>query len=241
MKKDYLREFVKAPKEMVRLIEDLYPSVESIKKVIINANIAFLHGKMAVFDIDTGTIIFDIGTCIEDIRWMKKGCLYIPNVWFNIMYVTFHELAHAKQVLIEGWEDIEESILESAADKEAIEAMEKWSENNHMPLLSDMGWAEEIIKNTLNANYSKHPTQVTIEIDTMDTDAVAVATVAANRSASFKEENPEDEIAGKLRLIAAIRNREVGIVINDLEFLFANEFLCMDKHTNTRKEVHTPW
>ena len=125
MKKDYLREFVKAPKEMVRLIEDLYPSVESIKKVIINANIAFLHGKMAVFDIDTGTIIFDIGTCIEDIRWMKKGCLYIPNVWFNIMYVTFHELAHAKQVLIEGWEDIEESILESAADKEAIEAMEK--------------------------------------------------------------------------------------------------------------------
>jgi hypothetical protein len=93
----------KAPPALIGIIEDAYEGIPNIKSVVIGASMPWLvrgtNRSLGGYDPQTGVIFIDMETCARCIEWMAKGCMYIPNVWINLMYTVHHELIHACQVL----------------------------------------------------------------------------------------------------------------------------------------------
>jgi|GEM_PF-4921342 len=218
------------PRELVRIVNDLYPTIRSIKQVIFDANIDLLHGKMAVFVPDTGSVIIDLAACAKDIRWIRKGSLYIPNIWFNMLYCVYHEYAHAKQVLNLKWLEISEHVLENAADREAIDLMVEWAGAGKIPKLSEMGWAIDLIRDTINRAYITNQNMVNYEIDALDSNAAAFASTATLLSTEYTTSTEEDQTMLMENLCNNIQSGNIGVTIRGIGYLYPEEFLMIDEH-----------
>lgn len=219
-----------APPEIVRLIQAEYEEIPTIKKVIIDTDID-LHGNTGVFNPNTGAVIIDMGTCVTNMGWMEKGMLYMANVWSNLLYVVFHEGAHAKQFdqspeSFELGREHKDAILEHAADIEALEKMVNWYDENKMPVINEWGWPGEYIRTMFNSIYTEKSDMVHTEVDAFRADAAGKASLLAAHNPYFEDEK------AVLSMYAAIDNGDVGLIIKEDRYLRANEALEVIINTN---------
>lgn len=213
-----------APLMLISTIDQAYTDIASIKAVHIGIDFPTLREKKAIgaFDPVSGTVFIDMQNCLRDNRWIKKGCLFIPNVWFNLMYATHHELIHAVQVvddpsLIDM--DVVPKDQEDEAHQMAVDAMFSWFEaGGKIPPLIEMGWIGEAIASTLNGLFSRMPEAVVEELDMMKIGAVARAEVVISAHDHFND--------SKI-LYEDIDRGKIGIKFNDKRYLTASELLAI--------------
>jgi len=225
--------FVEAPIGLKNIIMDALNGLEEyVEHVYIGENLAGMNGKVGAVDVHEGEplkmdILIDLLNCTKASHWCDKGMLYVPNVWYNILYAVYHEAHHVCQLVGGDKPD------EHDADVWAIEDMYRWSTENQVPTLASMGWAGKQIRKVLNSVYHKYPNMVDEEVDVIETGAVARSCVAAEASKSF--ETPEEMAS----LHQHILEGHAGLVVNGRTYLNAEEFFCIDDHYSTPKEeVH---
>lgn len=213
-----------APPALVSIIDQAYTDIISINAVELGIDFIPLREKQAVgaFDPASGTVFIDMQNCLRDRRWMDKGCLYIPSVWFNLMYATHHELIHAVQVvddpsLIDM--DVVPKDKEDEAHYMAMDAMFSWFEaGGKIPPLGEMGWVGEAIASTLNGLFSRMPEAVIEELDMMKMGAVARAEAVTSAHDHFNDSSI---------LYENIDKGEIGIKFNGKRYLTASELLAI--------------
>lgn len=214
-----------APPELVRIIHEEAKQCPLVKRVIFDAFIEGLNGDKGAFNPDTGTIIIDMGACIMDKSWMKKGIMFIPCVWFNLLMTTFHELEHSSQLEIEpelGKLDKLPQRYEVEATAAAEACLIDWAKEHTVPKLAEMGWVGEQLKLLLNKLYTEMPEAVSEEVDLQGTDMVARAADAARTS---KEYGTEEETA---LLLQQIDEGMIGAKVGDKKYLTAYEAIDLD-------------
>lgn len=190
-----------APLELVRIINQLDQGTDhGAEAVIIDAFIpALVKGKaIGAYEVNTKTILIDLGNCLTDSQWMKYGMLYIPGVWLNTVVAVYHEFAHACQIE----EDIAVAMLTEEDDPEMIELVEEEAMRDAMkhtleyfetgekiPPLKEMGWLGIEIAKTLNGVYSQIPLQVAEELEALKSGAVAGLTAAISALAHISNDD----------------------------------------------------
>ena len=223
-----------APRALLQIIIDHYEPITTIDTVILIGGDKFglMHGKMAVFNPDTGGVIIDMAACIKDQRWMARGMAFVPNVWCNLVYSVFHEGAHAMQlmndeiVFDESTWDLQCEILDHTADIMAIEQMIDWFEiHTTTPPLDQLGWVGKRIQNLFNKVYSKAPDAINAEMDLIGTEAGGFAAMAA-QGPDFEEH----EIPG---LMKAIGKGDIGLIIKNRPCLRMDEILGADREVRS--------
>lgn len=226
-----------APPMLLEIIEDTFKTLDNVGFLIVATEIKDIDGKVGATQIeDNGKlmVLISLDNCVKSTHWVDKGMLYIPNVWYNMLYAVFHEAAHCWQ-LVENPElvnDFEHAleIMEHAADIEAISRMFEWSKKNEVPTLREMGWAGEQIQTVLNGLYARHSAVVDEELDFMNTDIVAKAAVTA---ANTNEIKTDKEMSS---LIEHIKNGSMGKVVKGQCYLSAEEFFGLH---NPQKVTYT--
>ncbi len=232
---------VAAPPRLLGIIEDTFKDLDNVKLVIVAPQIDDMD-KVGAIDIDEKdgkiNVLISLQNCVQSTHWVNKGMLYIPNVWYNMLYAVYHEAAHCKQLLAdpELTSDFDHThalaIMEHAADIEAISLMFEWSKKNNAPNLREMGWAGEQIQAVLNGLYAKHSAVVDEELDFMDTNIIAKAAVTA---ANTNEIGTAEEMTS---LIEHIKTGSMGKVVKGRCYLSAEEFFGLHNPQKvTYKEV----
>jgi hypothetical protein len=222
-----------APPELIRQIHEKAEGCESVKKVIFDAFIEELEGDMGAFDPETGTIIIDMGACLLNKAWTKKGIMLIPNVWFNLLMTAFHEITHAAQLDEElGLSELHglPKYYEYEATAIAEHMLLDWAKDHTIPTLDELGWVGEQIKILFNRLYAQIPAAVNEEIDLQGTDLAADAVIAATAS---KEYCAPEEIA---QLLKSIDEGLVGGKVGQKKYLTAYEAIDLDCVCNLNKK-----
>lgn len=213
-----------APPELVRIINKAAEDCKCVTRIVFDAFITNLEGAMGAFSPDDGTIYIDLGRCIVERVWMKKGFMFIPNAWLNMLMTAFHEIAHAAQLDV----DPELAKFESLPQKYEDEATEvagimliNWAETHPIPKLNELGWVGNQLKMMLNQMYSTMPEVVNEELEFEGTE---VAAYAAERAQTSREYNQADDTA---LLLKQIDEGMVGVRVGDRKYLTAYEAVGM--------------
>lgn len=182
-----------APPELIRIAHRAAGECKKVKRIIFDAFIWDLKKDLGAYDPVTETIIIDMGACVLKRAWMKKGILFIPNVWFNLLFTFFHEMEHAFQLeedptLLEL--DSLPQQYEDEANITAEASLLEWAKNGVIPRLNELGWVGNEIKKILNQMYVQTPNDVADELDVEGTEAVANALHASLVSDQY--ENKEE-------------------------------------------------
>ena len=174
---------------------------------------------------------------------MEKGIMYIPNVWFNLVFTLFHEVAHAFQ-LEEDPELAKLDVLpkdhEDDANTIAEDSLLEWAKEGIIPQLNEMGWVGDQVKALLNKLYAQTPQAVLDEMAVEGTTAVANALHAALMSDQY--ENKED----MKQLLEAIDEGFVGVKVDGKRYLTAydainttHHFKLGDQHDKSREDGYS--
>lgn len=213
------------PPILVRQIARLGEEIKSVKQVIIDADVdpKLMHGRMGVWVADTGSIITDIGACIKNTQWFQYGVFFHWNAWLNMLWVVYHEFAHAEQSENDdcAGRDIHE--LEELATEWALDdVLDFVTKHPILPPLNEWGWAKTLLQKCVNDLYWQHADVFNEEFSCLGTPAAANAIIAARTSGGF------DEVKSVVRLIHRItEGKEVGTVINKTPYLTARDVICM--------------
>jgi len=180
---------------------------------------ALKDGMLAGLNRKEKAIVIDLGNCLVNQNFMKQGLMWIPSVWFNMLFGFYHELSHMMQIeedpkLMEKKKPTKK--MEKEADNFAINCIKDWTENkdNKIPVLNEMGWIGRQIKKAINLYYPK-PLFDTIlsEIKPYELGAVGrLNTMAAYQKAI------EEELAD------LTTDEGFGIVVDDVKYITAKEF-----------------
>jgi len=211
---------VGAPPELIRIAHKAARECTKVKKIIFSAFIKELSGDLGAYDPENETIIIDMGACVTKKAWMSRGIMYIPNVWFNLVFAFFHEMAHAFQLeenpaLIKLWPLPLQ--YEEEADQIAEDSLLAWTKDNTVPKLNDLGWVGTQIKAMFNKLYVQLPDTVNEEMEVEGTEAVANALHAMLTTGSM--EDGED----RKRVIASIDKGDIGLKVAGKRYLTAYE------------------
>ena len=224
-----------APPELIRIVHEACKEHPSVQQVVFDAFIEDLAGDTGAFNPETGAIYIDMGACITNKAWMKRGVLYSANVWFNLVWTFFHELVHVQQLEQEP-ELLHMNVLPASYEAEArdvgIASTIAWALDNDMPTLNEMGWVGEQIKLLLNRLYAQMPQAVNEEIDLQGTNLVAGAEEAASNSKGY---GTEEETAV---LLKSIDEGLIGGKVGNKKYLTAYEALDLNhvEHVNKQEE-----
>lgn len=167
------------PKGFMDFAEEVLGGV-GCRALIVGAHLDFMtEGHMSVLVLEKKCVIIDFAKCATDVRWMRRGAFYVPNVWFNLLYSVFHEAAHLYQMSEYGDEihNVPEAVLEHSADLIAMDSLAVWIQetNNIVPKLEDFGWLTGMMRDTINRMYATGLPHIDLELDAMKMDAVARA------------------------------------------------------------------
>ena len=213
-------DIVGAPPELIRIAHKAARECTKVKKVIFSVFTKELDGALGAYDPKNETIIIDMGACVIKTSWMNKGILYIPNVWFNLVFAFFHEMEHAFQ-LEEDPDLIKMGSLppqyEDDANQVAEDSLLEWAKNGTIPKLNEMGWVGDRIKSILNKLYVQLPNTVNEEMEVEGTEAVANALHAILTSKNTKDEEERKKI------LKAIDDGDIGVKISGKRYLTAYE------------------
>ena len=213
-----------APLELVRIIDQAYADIPNINDVLIGIDFPELVERRALgaYDPMFGNVYIDMANCLRDKRWMKKGCLFIPNVWINLMFAVHHELIHACQILddpqlikMEGMPQE----LEDDANLMAQDAVWSWfNQGGKIPPLEEMGWTGTAIATTLDGLFATNPYDVVEELGMLEMGGAAnVAVVVASH----------DHFNDIETLHAQIDAGIIGLTSKGRRYLTAAEFLAV--------------
>ena len=220
-----------APPELIRLARDAAVQCQKVDSIIFGAFISDLNGNLGAYNPDTQTIVIDMGQCLINRDWMEKGILFIPNVWFNLVYTFFHEMAHAFQ-LEEDPEIAELDELlpeyEEEANTIAKDSLLEWVKDGTTPRLNELGWVGDQIKVLFNKMYVHHPKAV---LEEMSAEGTAAAADALHAILTKGVEDPED----RAKLIESIDEGLIGIKINTKHYLTAYEAIDTTHECHLRR------
>jgi hypothetical protein len=213
-----------APPELIRIARQ-YTNYPTVEEIIFDAFIEELDGSIGAFSPKTKTIIVDMGNCLINKTWMKKGIMYITNVWFNLTTSIFHEIEHANQLSNEP--ELAEltdlpDIYERKAAETAQQMLTKWLFNNNIPNINEMGWAGQHIKLLFNKLYSSIPETINEEISLQGTNIAARAIDAA-----IADKNYDAEETTKLLKQIDKDDGFVGKKVDGIQYLTAYEVIDM--------------
>lgn len=222
-----------APPELIRIAHHAGAECKILESVVFDAFIKDLDGDLGAFSPDINTIFIDMGACLMKRAWMRKGIMYIPNVWFNLVFTFFHEMAHAFQLE-------EDSALakltalpkeyEDEANVIAEDSLLEWAKEGIIPRLNEMGWVGDEIKGLFNKMYVQIPAEVTAEMDIEGTTAVANALHAALASSQYEDKEEMKQ------LFEAIDEGYVGTKVKGVRYLTAYDAINTTHHYKYKKE-----
>jgi len=143
------------PRELIRVIEEYYGPIGTIKEVLIDINNKNISKEgMAAFNPETGQVILDLNKCLISEKWADQGLMKIQAGWFNMLRAVYHEGTHAEQLadyprLVEEQEVAPN--YEEEAEAEAVFQICGWAEKGGVvPKLDEMGWCGEQLKAMIN-------------------------------------------------------------------------------------------
>lgn len=209
-----------APPALISIAHKAASECSKVKKVIFSAFVEELDGDLGAYSPEQETIIIDMGACVAKKAWMDRGILYVPNVWFNLVFTFFHEMAHAFQ-LEEDPALVEVGALpqqyEDEANQIAEDSLLAWAKDNTIPKLNEMGWVGDQIKSVLNKLYVQLPDAVNNEMEVEGTEAVANALHAILTAGNI--EDGED----RKKVLKAIDDGDIGVKVAGKRYLTAYE------------------
>lgn len=216
------------PPILVRQIDALGKEIQSVKQVIITADVPndLLHGRMGVWVPETGSIIIDIGACIRNTQWFQYGVFFHWNAWLNMLWTVFHEFAHAEQSENPDCAGRDINELEEMATEWALDDVEDFvSKHPTLPPLNEWGWAKNLLQKCVNDLYWQHADVFNEEFSCLGTPAAANAIIAAKTSGRYKE------VQSVVRLINRITEGDVGVMLNKTPYLTAREIIYLTSNT----------
>jgi hypothetical protein len=136
-------------------------------------------GSTGIYDPEDDMAGIFIKGAIDDEReFMSKGMMFVPSVWFNVLFAIFHEGCH-------GWQRKENpelgglhllpKELETAADLYAIGKCLEWSQYHYVPALDEMGIIGDTIRHYFNQSYYKNIDYIDLELEGLEIGGVALA------------------------------------------------------------------
>ncbi|RPI56344.1 MAG: hypothetical protein EHM49_00540 [Deltaproteobacteria bacterium] len=217
------------PPQLVELINFECKGVNTIKQVIIDADIdpKLMHGRMGVFVLETGSIIIDIGQCVKNTQWFQYGVFFLWNAWLNMLWAVFHEIAHAIQKDEPNYANRGVKELETLATEWALEDLWEYLDAHPvLPNFKQFGWAKDPLQKCINALYPSHKSLFDEEFSCLGTPAAANAVIAAKTSRRYGK---TDDV---VRLLNRINERkEIGVIVNNTPYLKAREVVYLTDHT----------
>ena len=221
-----------APPELVRIARRAALECKKVKSVIFDAFIEDLNGNLGAYNPDSQTVVVDMGSCIKTRTWMEKGILLIPNVWFNLLYAFFHEMAHAFQ-LEEDPELLEFDELPQEYEDEAHviakDSLLEWAKNGTIPRLNELGWVGDQLKSLFNQMYVQTPDIVIEELAIEGTAAAANALHVA-----LTKGTAEDPVERNTTL-QSIDDGLIGLKVNGKRYLTAYEAIDTTHECHIRR------
>ncbi len=210
---------VPAPVELVALAAELMTTTPCVEIVVFGAYMDHMDGCIGTYCPELKTVYIDMGNALNDQALYNAGMMFIPNVWYALVWALAHEVEHACQLEAEP-ELVEFSKLPQEYEDTAMQAgadlVLDWSEHHNVPTLGALGWLGEQLIVMINAMYTKHP-EVADEVTHVPFGA------AASLEAVFA--NHEFTNRGKEVLIEEIDAGNIGLKIGNDRFLTAFEFL----------------
>jgi len=210
-----------APPELIRVAVHEAEVCNTVNTIIFDAFIKDLNGDKGAFAPETGTLIIDMGACILDTAWMKRGFMVIANAWFNLLMTVYHEMAHAAQLDEEpelmSLDALPEHYEEEATRTAGLAVLNWADEHETVPTLNELGWVGDQLKILLNKLYTEMPEVVDEELNLEGTNMVAYAQEGAESS---REYNSAEEIAV---LLKQIDDGVIGKKVGEKRYLTAYE------------------
>lgn len=226
------------PQELIRVAAEECKDFSTIETIIFDAN-ALSNGATAGYFPDTKTIIIDLLNCVHNRLFSLMGMMYLPTIWYNMLWAFYHEQGHALQL----WRDpsiIKHDVLpttyEEEADNYAKEMLYEWAEHNSVPQLAEMGWVKTSIENMINANYATPSgDKLLLELHASENGGVAeIETFAIINK----------EIDNIVTMKEQVDQGKMGIKINNNRFLTGKEFIgsmfpgvTMNTHGGSRPDL----
>lgn len=213
-------EMEEAPEDLKNLVLFEADDITTIEKVIFAAFVQDMSTIGCYYPKDR-TILLDMCNALQDTYFYDKGMMFIPGVWYNLIFTIGHEVCHAIQLeampeLI-NYDKLPQE-YEDMADEYGLELVHAWAEtHNRVPELDAMGWLGKQLVMLLNNAYTRNP-NITDELDCLRAGAVA------DLDAVLVRETDEEL---KKRTIKDAEDGKIGIKMNNKRFLTAYEFSGM--------------
>lgn len=174
---------------------------------------------LAAFSPKAKRLMIDLGNCLVNQNFMKQGLMWIPSIWFNLLFAFYHEMAHVIQIeedpkLAKRKEPTK--AMEKDANDFAIGSIKDWTKdkNNEMPTLNEMGWIGKQVKKGINLYYPEPLFDTMIsEIKPYELGAVGgLNTIAAHQKevGEIHEQLSKDE--------------KFGVTVDGIKYMKAEEF-----------------
>ena len=208
------------PRELIRVIEEYYGTIETIKEVLIDINVEALSKEaIAAFNPKTGQVVLDLNKCLDAKKWVDNGLMRIQAIWFNMLRAIYHEGTHAEQ-LRDYPKLVEEQELapnyEEEAETEALFQICGWAERCVIiPKLDDMGWCGPQIKSMVNRFYGQEKIRPFLmqELAALEFNGCAeISIFSAYNDDSISE-------TGYKALCEAIDNKDIGMKVQGARYL----------------------
>lgn len=210
---------VEIPKELTKLAAELMDLTPLVETIIFGAYMDHMNGCIGTYCPEMKTVYIDMGNALNENALYNSGMMFIPNVWYALIWALAHEVEHACQLELDP-KLIEYNKLpqeyEDMATQSGSDLVLDWSEKNTVPKLQDLGWLGKQLIVMLNAMYSQHP-------EVADEATHITLGAAASLEAVFA--NHEFTNKGKEVLIQDIDAGKIGLKIGNDRFLTAYEFL----------------
>jgi hypothetical protein len=159
-----IAEAVQAPAEFVDIIRRNTEFIPTIRAVVIGAFFDHMKvgNRIGCYMPQQQTVYIDLGNLLQAQTLHSKGMMFIPNLWYTLLFALHHEIEHGLQLFqipaLAEYDKLPQE-YEDAADKAAWQAIEEWAFHNegHIPPLDKMGWLGKQLIVMLNSMYTSHP------------------------------------------------------------------------------------
>jgi len=212
-------EMEEVPAALLKVAQQEAEDVSTVDAIVFGAFMEITAGCLGTYAPELKTIYIDMGNALHEKALYNTGMMFIPNVWYAILWALGHEVEHARQLEVEP-KLIEFNKLPQEYEDAAMQAGEdlilEWSEAHNVPPLNELGWIGKQLIVMLNAMYTTHP-------DIADETDYLAAGAAAPLSAVLAHHEFTER--GKRFLIEDIDVGKIGVKVGNERFLTANEFL----------------
>jgi hypothetical protein len=204
-----------------------------VNAVIISANLPediLPKGMVGSFTPHTKNIAIDLARIMRDNSLRMKGMMFLPSMWYNLLWTFYHELTHAIQLEEDPSLIKYETLpieLEKDAEEGALLNLQDWTRRNDAPRIEHMGWLGVEMSKYVNKMYSINP-RAADELDWMHMGAVM------NVLDLIELGDLGDD--GKLELMELMDKPDNGVHMDGESFITAQVFF--DQYLMLRNRIY---